>query len=46
MFVKSHLSLCQELERDLANRKEGIEENDKRFAEMKTDKDAQQNKRK
>ncbi|KAH9515257.1 Structural maintenance of chromosomes protein 3 [Bulinus truncatus] len=32
-----------ELEKDLENRKLGIEENNRKFAEMKADKDAQQN---
>ncbi|GFS26293.1 structural maintenance of chromosomes protein [Elysia marginata] len=34
-----------EMEKDLENRKEGIEENNRKFSEMKADKDVQQNKR-
>lgn len=36
----------QELEKDLEHRKQGIEDNNRRFAEMKADKDNQQNLRK
>ena len=34
------------MEQDLENRKEGIDDNNRRFAEMKQDKDTQQNQRK
>jgi len=34
-----------EMEQDLENRKEGIDDNNRRFAEMKQDKDTQQNQR-
>jgi len=34
-----------EMEQDIENRKQGIDDNNKKFAEMKTDKDSQQNTR-